>query len=337
MTPIAPHIAAFLRERLAFERGVSEHTTASYAYAFQLLFTYAAKVLATSPSALRLEQIDAPLVLAFLRHLERDRKNSARTRNARLAAIKSFMRFVEYRVPSAIEQVGRVRAIPLKRFEARLIPYLKKDELQGVLDAASPSSRIGIRDRAMIAVASSAGLRVSELVGLGLQDVTLGPRVTILIHGKGRRERALPLWKEPAAALRAWLAVRGEAAVPEVFLNARGERMTRSGFEYVLRKHVRTAATQCSSLLKKRVSPHVLRHTCGKMVLRATRDIRKTALWLGHAGIRTTEMYTQSDPEENASVLEAVTPPSLRRGRFKPPDKLLALLKDSRAPAPVRP
>lgn len=134
--------------------------------------------LATSPSALCLEQIDAPLVLDFLRHLERDRKNGARTRNARLAAIKSLMRFVEYRVPSAIEQVGRIRAIPLKRYEARLIPYLKRDELQAVLDAPFPSTRMGIRDRALIAVASAAGLRVSELVGLCLQDITLGARVS---------------------------------------------------------------------------------------------------------------------------------------------------------------
>jgi site-specific recombinase XerD len=330
VTPIAPHISAFLGERLPFEKRASEHTIASYAYAFQLLFIFAAKTLKTSPSALRLEQIDAPLVLSFLEHLERVRKNDARTRNARLAAIKSFMRFIEYRVPSALEQVRRILAIPLKRFDSRLVSRLNEAELKAVLDAPSPTIRMGVRDRAMISLASSAGLRVSELVGLCLHDITYGPRLSILIRGKGRRERALPLWKQTGGALRAWLAVRGDAAVPEVFLNARGERMTRSGFEYVLRRNVCAAAKLRPSLTTKRVSPHVLRHTCGMAVLRATGDIRKTALWLGHATVRTAEIYTRADPEEKFEVLKALVPPGLRKGRFRPPDKLLALLKDSR-------
>lgn len=260
MTPIAPHIAAFLRERLPLERQASEHTCDSYAYAFQLLFEFASQKLKATPSALQLEQIDAPLVLSFLQHLESVRKNSASSRNVRLAAIKSFMHFIEYRVPSALDQVRRILAIPKKKTDTRLVAHLEIDEMQAVLDAPDPTTRYGIRDRAMLHLGFAAGLRVSELVGLRLNDVTWDSTPSILVQGKGRRERALPLGKESGAAIRAWLSLRGEAFVPELFLNARGKNMTRSGFEYVLRKHVKTAAKSCPSLLKKRISPHKLRH-----------------------------------------------------------------------------
>jgi len=260
MTPIAPHISAFLRERLPLERQASEHTCDSYAYAFQLLFDFASKKLKVPPSALHLEQIDAPLVLSFLQHLESVRGNTASSRNVRLAAIKSFMRFVEHRIPSALDQVHRILAIPVKKTDTRLVGHLDVKEMQAVVDAPDPSTRYGIRDRAMLHLGFTAGLRVSELVGLRLNDLTWNPTPCVLVHGKGRRERALPLCKESADAIRAWLSLRGEALVPELFLNARGRNMTRSGFEYVLRKHVRTAAESCASLVAKRVSPHTLRH-----------------------------------------------------------------------------
>ena len=222
-----------------------------------------------------MEQIDAPLVLDFLNHLERDRRNGASTRNVRLAAIKSFFRFIEYRVPSALEQVRRILAIPPKKTEERLVSHLTALEMKAVVAAPDPATRDGIRDRAMIHMAFSAGLRVSELVGLRLNDVSLDGTPSILVRGKGRRERVLPLTQEGAQALRAWMAVRGHASVPELFLNARGNHLTRAGFEYVLRKHVTPAAERCPSLRKKRVSPHVLRHTCAMITLQATHDIRK--------------------------------------------------------------
>ena len=334
MTPIAPLITTFLRERLPVERRASEHTSDSYAYAFQLLFDYASKKLRRAPSDLELENLDAPLVTAFLDHLERSRRNNPVTLNARLAAIRSFMRFVEYRVSSALEQVRRVRAIPFRRVESRLVAHLTREEMQAVLDAPDPKLREGTRDRAMLHVAFAGGLRVSELVGLRMDGVCLGPRITISVLGKGRRERALPLWKETSAALRAWLAIRGEAPVPEVFLNARWRQLTRSGFEYILKKHVNNAARCCPSLLRKRVSPHVLRHTCGMMTLQATGDIRKVALWLGHAGIQTTEIYTRADPASKDSILTAGSPPALRKGRFRPPDRLIASLRGSTSSRP---
>lgn len=218
------------------------------------------------------------MILDFLHDIEASRRNGASSRSARLAAIKSFFRFVQHRVPSALEQVQRILAIPAKRTLRREVAYLQRDETQAIVDAADLTSRAGIRDRAMLYLTYAAGLRVSELVGLRLDDVTFQPWPAILIGGKGRRERTLPLWKETAAAIRRWLSVRGPQPVPELFVNARGGAMSRAGFEYELDKHVAIAAEKRPSLLGKRVSPHVLRHTCAMLALHGTRDIRKVAL-----------------------------------------------------------
>jgi len=323
MTPIAPHVAAFLRERIA-----GGQTRAAYAYAFQLLFTFAGARLGTAPSDLQIEQLDAPLVLAFLEHIQRERRNGPRTRNARLAAIRSFMRFVEYRVASALDQVRRILAIPQQRADSRLVRHLRADESRAILDAPSPQSRIGIRDRAMLYLCLTGGLRVSELVGLHTTELRFDGRyLEVRVRGKGRKERALQLWKQVGDAVRAWLAVRGTAACPELFLSAVGRSMTRAGFEYVLRRHVRAAAARCPTLAGRRISPHVLRHTCALDTLRATGDLRKVALWLGHASQKTTEIYLQADPTEKIEVLESVVPPMLRPGRFTPADRLIASLR----------
>lgn len=326
MTPIAPLIETFLRETLSSHRGASQHTCDSYAFSFQLLFLFAAERLKVTPSQLTLEQLDAGLIAAFLEHLEEQRKNAPETRNVRLAALKSFFRFLEYRQPAALDQIRRVLAIPFKKTDTRLVPYLRRDELQALLDAPNPATREGIRDRAMLHLAVCAGLRVSELTGLRLDDLDL-TSMSIRVLGKGRRERVLPLWKITAAALRAWLAVRGSVRAPEVFVSARGEPLSRWGFAYLLKQHVAAAARQCPDLGKKRVSPHVLRHTCAMLVLQATQDIRKVSLWLGHATLTTTEVYTRGDPTEKLEAIEAIVPPQLRRGVFRPPDRLIAMLK----------
>jgi site-specific recombinase XerD len=318
---------AFLRQRLPVERGASINTCDSYAYAFRLLLEYASECLKITPSELKLEQLDAPLILNFLKHLETTRRNGQNSRNTRLAAIKSFMHFLEFRVPSALEQIRRVLVIPAKKTDARLVRHLSIEELQCILDAPSPSERDGIRDRAMLHLCFAAALRVSELVGLRLNDVTLQPQASVLIHGKGRRQRCLPLWKETTVALRAWLALRPTASAPELFLNARGQAMTRAGFEYILHKHVRAATKRCASLAAKRVSPHVLRHTAALVTLQATKDLRKVSLWLGHANMQTTEIYTRVDSSVKLEVLESIVAPQLRSGRFKATDKLIASLK----------
>lgn len=333
MTAIAPYLSAYLREHLPQERRASPHTCETYAYAFQLLLCFAAHRLKTQPSLLELEQIDAPLVLAFLEHIERERGNSPNTRNARLAAIHAFFRFLEYRLPSCLDQARRIHALPMKKTDERLLDYLTHDEVQALLDAPALTTPAGIRDRAMLHLAFAAGLRVSELVGLRREDLVLQPHPSIHVYGKGRRERVLPLWKETATALRAWLAVRTEGQNPELFLNARGQAMTRSGFEYILAKHVKTVTQKQPSLAKKRVSPHVLRRTCALHTLQATRDVRKVALWLGHASLQSTETYLRADPTEKLEALSAGAPPNLRRGRFRAPDKLLALLQSAKKDA----
>ena len=326
MTPLAPHITAFLRERLPIDRRASEHTCDTYAHAFRLLFQFAATRLSTTPSQLHLEQIDAAMVLAFLQHIETERKNGPVTRNGRLAAIKSFMRYVEYQVPSALDQVRQILAIPLKKADSKLVAYLTLDEMQAILNVPDPRTRFGIRDRAMLDICFVAGLRVSELVGLKVEDVTFEPQPSVRILGKGRRERVLPVWTRTRANLRAWLAIRGEAAVPELFLNARGGAITRTGFEYVLTQHVVSAKQNCPSLCNKRVSPHTLRHGCAMLMLQTTRDIRKVALWLGHSCVQTTEVYLRADPTAKLEAVSALTPPALRRGRFSAPDQLVAML-----------
>jgi site-specific recombinase XerD len=327
MHALAPHLTAFFERRLPIERGASECTRASYAYAFQLLLTFASQCFKVGPAELMLEQIDATLVLDFLNDLETSRGNGASSRNVRLAAIKSFMHFLEYRVPSAIEQIRRVLAIPAKKAESRLVRHLTAEETQAILDAPDPTGRDGLRDRAMLHLCYAGGLRVSELTGVRMGDVKFQPQANVLVHGKGRRERCLPLWKTTTAALRAWLAVRGTQSVPELFVSAKGESLTRSGIDYILRKHVRIATRHCPSLATKRVSPHVLRHTCALTVLQATKDLRKVSLWLGHAHMQTTEIYTRVDPSVKLEALESVMPPKLRSGRFKATDKLIESLK----------
>jgi len=273
------------------------------------------------------EQIDAPLVLDFLNDLETTRGNGASSRNIRLAAIKSFMHFLEYRIPSAIEQIRRILAIPAKKTESKLVRHLTAEEIQGLLNSPDPTGWKGIRDRAMLHLCYAGGLRVSELIGLRLDDLQFQPQPSVLVHGKGRRERCLPLWKTTTSALRAWLAARGTVPVPELFVNARGGSLTRSGFEYILRKHIRTVKQHYPSLATKRVHPHVLRHTCALTILQATKDLRKVSLWLGHAKTQTTEMYLRVDPSVKLEALESVVPPKLRSGRFKVTDKLIATLK----------
>lgn len=329
MTALAPHLSAFLREHLPRERRASSNTCEAYAYSFQLLICFAAARLKTRPCRIEIEHLDAPLVLAFLKHLESERGNTARTRNARMAAIKAFFRFLEYRLPSCLDQAQRIRAIPMKKFDEALIGYLTRPELQALLDAPDPRTASGIRDRAMLHLAFAAGLRVSELVSIQITQLDPGRDATLYVIGKGRRERVLPLWRKTVTILKEWLAIRPHDGDPELFLNASGKAMSRSGFAYILAKHAAAAARKQPSIAKKRVTPHVLRHTCAMHTLQATSDVRKVSLWLGHASLTSTEAYLRADPTEKLEALAAVMPPNLKRGRFKAPDKLLAMLSNT--------
>ena len=277
MTDLAPHLTAFLQEHLPNERRFSRHTVQSYTDCFRLLVLYAAEQIKVRPCALKIEHFTVALLLAFLESLEKVRNNSVGTRNIRLAAIKSFFRYVEYRVPTCLDLALQVRAIPQKRTDKPLIDWLDRTEMQAILDAPDNGTVAGLRDRAMLHLSYAAGLRVSELTGLTLDSLS-GPQLeTIRILGKGRRDRELPLWKETKTVLNQWLDVRPPVNNRYLFLNARGRTMSTDGFAYILDKHVATAARKVPAIKDKRVTPHVLRHSAAMAILHATGDIRKVS------------------------------------------------------------
>ncbi|MGH6675477.1 MAG: tyrosine-type recombinase/integrase [Xanthobacteraceae bacterium] len=326
MTELAPHLAAFLREHLLRERRASIHTCEAYAYSFQLLVTFIAQRLRKRPCLLEIEDLDVAMILAFLQYVEEARGNKARSRNARLAAVKSFFRYLEHRVPAVLDQALRVHAIPMKKIDEALVASLSRAEVQALLDAPDRRTTSGLRDRAMLHLAFAGGLRVSELAGLPLDQLDGRAPASVHIMGKGRRERVLPLWQETAATIRAWVAVRPKNGDTALFLNNAGRAMTRAGFEYILAKHASAASAVAPSLATKSISPHVLRHSCAMHMLQATRDIRKVALWLGHATLQSTEIYLRADPAEKLEMLGALAPLGIKPGKFRPPDKLIAML-----------
>ena len=329
MTPIAPLITAFLREHMPIERGYSPNTCETYAHAFRLLFEFASGRLEKRPSQLCIEHITATLVLDFLRHIEKARSNSSVTRNSRLAAVKAFMRYVELRVPSSLEQVHQIRAIPTKRHDQALVQHLTMKQMRAILDAPNLATRLGIRDRAMLHLCFACGLRVSELVELPIEGLSLRYPPSIRVRGKGRRG-AMPPAVEGNCRRSASMAGCPKShphfrVVRECCWKSHdaGGLRIRSG------EAVRGAAEKLPDLKGRSVSPHQLRHSCAVIMLQATRDIRKVALWLGHSDMRTTEIYLRVDPSEKLEAMEAILPPHLRRGRFKAPDALIASLQAS--------
>ena len=331
MTDLAPHLSAYLLEHLPRDRAASRHTIDSYAYGFQLLIGFAARRLRVRPCELQVEQLGAELILDFLEHIEANRANTPRTRNARLAAFKSFFRFMEHRAPACLNAALQVHAIPSKRFKEPLVDYLTRPELQALLDAPDMRTTSGLRDRAMLHLAYAGGLRVSELTGLQLDDVNHPSLDTIHVLGKGRRERVLPLWKHTRTVLRDWLRVRPAGKDRALFLNGRGKAMSRHGFASRLSVHAAAARKAAPSLARKTVTPHVLRHTCAMHTLEATGDIRRVALWLGHSSVVSTEIYLRVDPAEKLDILDAGVAPQIKKGTFKGvSDRLLAILATAR-------
>ncbi|NJM83410.1 MAG: tyrosine-type recombinase/integrase [Tabrizicola sp.] len=328
MTALAPSLASFLREHLPRERNASPHTVAAYANTFGLLLRYAADRLGRRPTDLAIEDLDPELILGFLTHVEQERGNTARSRNARFAAIRSFFRYLEYRVPVCLEQALRVRALPMKKTDKALIDYLTRDEVNALLAAPDPKTNIGLRDRAMLHLTYAAGLRVSELLALQIGDFSDRSLSMVRILGKGRRERVLPLWQVTRTVLRSWIAARPSVQVQELFVNRDGQPLSRDGFANRLGVHVAEAAKKRPTLSEKRVTPHVLRHSCAMHTLEATGDIRKVSLWLGHASLQSTEAYLRVDPAEKLAILAANAPPAVPKGKFRTPDKLLAMLAE---------
>jgi site-specific recombinase XerD len=326
-----PSLAAllenFFTQRLMLQRRVSAHTIASYRDTFRLLLQFMQTRLHKAPSTLALEDFDAPVVVSFLDDLEKARAVTARTRNLRLTAIHSFFRYVAFEAPTHAAQIQRVLAIPTKRFQRALIPFLSRPEVDALLAAPDQRTWSGRRDHALILLAVQTGLRLSELTGLRQEDLHMGTGAHVRVIGKGRKERCTPLSKNTRAVLAAWLREPRRAPDQPLFPNARGGRLSSHGVHYLLAKHVSGAAEVCRSLKQKRVSPHVLRHTTAMDLLHEGCEQCVIALWLGHESIETTQVYLDADLEMKQRILDKTTPPNGRPGRYRPDDKLLAFLK----------
>jgi site-specific recombinase XerD len=327
MTALATTLQAFFTDRLIRQRQVSPHTLAAYRDTLRLLLVFAAARQKTEPSKLDIADLDASLVGAFLEHLEHQRDNGVRTRNARLAAIRSLFRYAALRHPEHAAVIERVLAIPPKRFDRRLVTFLTEPEIDALLAAPARSTSTGRRDCALLALAAQTGLRASELIGLHCADVHLGAGAHVSCLGKGRKQRITPLTSGIVTVLRVWLAERAGQPTEPLFTTQVGTALSRDALEHRLAKYVEIAARTCPSLGQKTVTMHVLRHTAAMRLLRAGIDTAVIALWLGHEQIETTRIYLHADLEIKERALAKTTPTDVTPGRYRPPDKLLAFLE----------
>jgi integrase/recombinase XerD len=319
-------VQEFFSNRLINEKNVSVRTIASYRDTFRLLLRYAEQHRNKSPVDLSFADVDATLVLGFLNDLEQTRGNSARTRNSRLAAIRSFMKYASFREPSALLSVQRVLAIPLKRFQRPLLGFLSRDEVDAIVAAPDVSTWSGHRDQILLRTMYNTGARVSEIAALRVRDVSLGIGSHVRIMGKGRKERTIPLWRSTRDALKHWLSVlNGDSNAP-LFANRHGEHITRSGVEDRLRVAVTAATKQCPSLGGRRVSPHTIRHTTAMHLLQSGVDITVIALWLGHESPSTTHQYVEADLGMKERALGKLQELPKASTRFRASDPLLAFL-----------
>lgn len=326
MTSLAPLLEAFFSERLQRQCRVSPHTIAAYRDAFRLLLGFAEKHIGKLPSTLLLADLDAPLVGAFLDHLEKERGSSVRTRNARLAAIHSFFRFAAGREPAHAGLIQRVLAIPQKRFDRDLVAFLTAIEVEALLAAPDMTTRLGRRDHALLILAVQTGLRLAELTGLRIEDLVLGAGAHVHCRGKGRKERCTPLTRETIAVIKAWLVERAGLPTEPAFPSRRGTMLSRDAVERLVTKHTDVARSVCTSLRTKRVSAHVLRHTTAVSLLQAGNDRSIIALWLGHESIETTQMNLDADLSMKERALARTAPLHAGPGRYRPDDNLLAFL-----------
>jgi site-specific recombinase XerD len=325
--PIAGLLEAFFTERLMRERQASPHTIAAYRDTFRLLLAFVQQRLGKAPSALTLADLDAPLIGAFLDHLERGRANTARTRNARLAAIHSFFRYAALQEPAHAGLIQRVLAMPNKRYDRRLIDFLTREEMEALLAAPDRSTWLGRRDQALLLLALQTGLRVSELIGLRCDDVVLGSGAHVRCRGKGRKERCTPMRREAVATLRLWLRERAGRPEEPLFPSGRGGTMSRDAIEYLIAKYATVAQKRCPSLANKRISPHVLRHSTAMDLLQRGIDRSVIALWLGHESVETTQMYLDADLVLKEKALARTAPLPAYRSRYRPDDQLMAFLR----------
>jgi len=319
-------LEAFFTDRLMRQRRASPHTIASYRDTFRLLLRFAQQRLERPPSSLHLDEIGAPLIGAFLDDLQKRRDNGPRTRNTRLAAIRSFFRYVALEEPAHSALSQRVLAMPNQRGDRKPIAFLTSSEIDMLLTAPDRSTWSGRRDGTLLLLMVQTGLRVSETIGLRCDDVVLGAGAHVRCRGKGRKERCTPLRRDAVDALRRWLRERGATPTEPLFPNARGGALSRDGVAFLLAKHVAAARKRCPTLARKRISPHVLRHSTAMDLLQHGVDRSVIALWLGHESAETTQMYLHASLELKEKALERTAPRDLPAGRYRPDDHVLAFL-----------
>jgi site-specific recombinase XerD len=317
----------FFQRRLIAERGASAHTIASYRDTFELLLRFAERRIGRSASALVLEDLDAPLIISFLDYIETERHCVARSRNLRLTAIRSFMRYASVRDPASLPIAQRVLAIDGKRFDRHILAFLSRNEVQALLDAPDQSTWSGRRDAVLFAVLYNTGARVSEIIRLRVADVLLDRTHAVHLHGKGRKERIIPLWKSTVAQLQTWFHHIDRRPDGPVFPNRSGTTMSRSGVENRLDVAIAKATRQCPSLHGRSISPHTIRHATAMHLLQSGVDITVIAMWLGHEDTATTHQYLEADLAMKEAALHRMHGPSSKPVRFKAPDKLLAFLE----------
>lgn len=320
-------IQNFFCERLMNQQNVSPKTIAAYRDTFRLLIGYLETSMKRSASAITLADLDAPNILGFLDHLETERQNSIRTRNARLAAIRAFLKYAAIHSPTSLPTIQRVLAIPTKRFQPPCLTFLSRAEMEAILAAPGSSRWSGQRDRVMLATMYNTGARVSEIISLRIADVTLTPSASVRIQGKGRKLRVVPLWRKTAKQIGEWLKHISQDPETPLFPNTVGRPLTRSGVENRLREAVRSAARQCPTLNNRRISPHIIRHTTAMHLLQSGVDLTVIALWLGHENPATTHIYMEADIAMKRKALSKIQEPRHAPLRFQPTDKLLQFLE----------
>jgi len=327
MTLIAPTLQAFFTERLAQQRQASDRTIRAYRDALKLLLQFVHTRTGKTPADLDWDDLNADTVAAFLTHLETDRHNNVRTRNVRLTAVRSLFSYAALRHPEHALLIQRVLAIPPKRFDKRIIEYLTTIEVDALLAAPDQGRWEGRRDRAMLLLAIQTGLRVSEITGLNCSDLSLGDTASIRCEGKGRKRRIVPLSSSTRAVMHSWLAEREGRTTDPLFPTRTGRRLSRDAVALRVATHTATASLRCPSLLGRRIHPHVLRHTCAMNLLQAGVDTSVIALWLGHAGTRSTDPYIHADITMKENALASTAPTGVKPGRYRPPDKVLKFLE----------
>ena len=320
-------VERYFCEYLVKQRNASLETILSYRDAFRLFLRFSEQQFGRAPATLTLADFDAPQILAFLDSLEKQRHCSVRSRNARLAALRSFLQYAALQEPTALASISHSLAIPVKRFDRVPVSYLSQEEVTAVLNGPDRNSWSGHRDAVMLATMYNTGARVSEIIRLNVEDLQLGPTATVRIHGKGRKERVVPLWKDTRRQLADWLRQISTAGSDPLFPSRRSERLTRPGFRSRLNAAVAIARQSCSSLRKRRVFPHLIRHSTAMHLLQSGVDITVIALWLGHESTATTHMYVEADLTMKKRAIEKIIMPASKSRQYRPSDRLLAFLE----------